>query len=70
MLGLVLVNHAPLGDAILQCVKHVMGDLQEQSLCEIWNAPAYRSFREQLFKGRSSIEICRNCTAGTKVFES
>ena len=29
MLGLVLVTHAPLGDAIAQCVKHVMGSLPE-----------------------------------------
>jgi len=29
MLGLVLVTHSPLGDAIAQCVKHVMGDLPQ-----------------------------------------
>ncbi len=29
MLGLVLVTHAPLGDAIAQCVKHVMGSLPD-----------------------------------------
>lgn len=29
MLGLVLVTHAPLGDAIAQCVQHVMGALPE-----------------------------------------
>ncbi|MFN7505368.1 MAG: PTS sugar transporter subunit IIA, partial [Limnobacter sp.] len=29
MLGLVLVAHAPFGDAIAQCVKHVMGSLPD-----------------------------------------
>lgn len=29
MLGLVLVTHAPLGDAIRQCVQHVMGSVPE-----------------------------------------
>ena len=48
---------------------YVMGNLKEASLREIWNSPRYRSFREQLFNGRSSIDICRNCTEGTKVFE-
>lgn len=47
---------------------HVMGDCNEQSFAEIWNSKAYHAFREQLFVSRSTIEMCKNCTEGTKVW--
>jgi radical SAM protein with 4Fe4S-binding SPASM domain len=49
--------------------KHVMGDLHQQSMREVWNSSAYRQFREQLFKGRKEMEICKNCTEGMTIFE-
>ena len=49
--------------------QHVMGNLQQQSFKEIWNATTYKSFRTQLLKGRKDIDICRNCSEGTSVFE-
>lgn len=48
--------------------KHVMGDLSKQSLKEIWHGEKYGAFRAQLLRGRSEIDICTNCTEGTKVF--
>ncbi|GMQ31371.1 hypothetical protein Aconfl_40150 [Algoriphagus confluentis] len=42
--------------------QHVMGNLQDQSMQEIWESPSYFSFRNQLLQDRSQIEICRNCT--------
>jgi len=48
--------------------KFVMGDLRERSFQEIWNGRQYQSFRESLFQSRQEIEICRNCTEGTKVW--
>nr|WP_287939662.1 radical SAM/SPASM domain-containing protein [Algoriphagus sp.] len=42
--------------------RHVMGDLKEIPLQEIWNSEGYRSFRTQLLLDRSQIEICKNCT--------
>ncbi|WP_338220186.1 radical SAM/SPASM domain-containing protein [Algoriphagus sp. oki45] len=42
--------------------RHVMGNLQDQSMQEIWESPSYFSFRDQLLQDRSQIEICRNCT--------
>ncbi len=47
---------------------HVMGDLSQQSFREIWNSPAYDAFRASLLRSRSEIEMCRNCTEGTKVW--
>jgi radical SAM protein with 4Fe4S-binding SPASM domain len=47
---------------------HRVGDLKKQSLQEIWNGPEYRHFREKLFKSRKEIDICANCSEGTKVW--
>jgi radical SAM protein with 4Fe4S-binding SPASM domain len=48
--------------------KHQMGDLQVLNFREIWKNPAYQSFRKQLFTNRESIDICANCSEGTKVW--
>lgn len=47
---------------------HVMGDLNTESFSDIWNSAAYDDFRKSLMKSRSEIEMCRNCTEGTKVW--
>ncbi len=47
---------------------HVMGSLQHKSFSEIWNGESYQAFRQSLLKNRSEIEICKNCTEGTKVW--
>lgn len=47
---------------------HVMGDLKKQSLREIWNGEAYRQFRSALLRSRREIDICTNCSEGTKVW--
>ncbi len=47
---------------------HGMGSLQTQSFKEIWNSPAYYNFRLALFKSRSEIDICKNCTEGTNIW--
>lgn len=46
---------------------HVMGDLKEKNLSEIWNHDSYRQFRSAILQNRSEIDICKNCTEGTKV---
>lgn len=45
-------------------VSHNMGSLLESSYQEIKNNTKYKNFREQIFKDRSKIDICRNCTEG------
>ncbi|MBL0314701.1 MAG: SPASM domain-containing protein [Flavobacteriales bacterium] len=47
---------------------HQLGDLREQTLAEVWNSKKYRHFRESLFKNRCEIDICANCSEGTKVW--
>ena len=47
---------------------HVMGNLQQVSFSEIWKSESYRSFRQSILKSRSEIDICKNCTEGTKVW--
>lgn len=47
---------------------YVLGDMQSTSFRTIWFSPAYRQFRQSILKSRSEIDICQNCTEGTKVF--
>ncbi len=46
----------------------VMGDLKRNSFREIWNGSEYHKFRKSLLTSRKEIEICKNCTEGTKVW--
>jgi len=48
--------------------KHPMGNLQEKTFREIWRDKAYRDFRSALLKSRGEIDICKNCSEGTKVW--
>lgn len=48
--------------------EHRLGDMKQYAFKDIWHGPAYAAFRQQLLKGRSSIDICTNCTEGCKVW--
>ncbi len=47
---------------------HPMGDLLQDSLQTIWHNQAYHEFRKKLLNARTEIEICRNCSEGTKIW--
>jgi len=47
---------------------HQLGSMQEDSFRSIWQSKAYQKFRESLLRSRSEIEMCKNCTEGTKVW--
>ncbi len=47
---------------------HPMGSLQESTFKEVWNSTNYRNFRGKLLQSRNQIDICKNCTEGTKVW--
>jgi radical SAM protein with 4Fe4S-binding SPASM domain len=47
---------------------HTLGDLSSNSFNEVWKSIPYHNFRIAVMKGRSEIDICKNCTEGTKVF--
>lgn len=49
-------------------VDHQLGNARETSLQQIWSGPAYEEFRRQLGRGRSEIDICKNCTEGCEVW--
>lgn len=48
--------------------KYAMGDLSKVSLNSIWNNEEYQNFRQKLLKNRKEIDICTNCTEGSKVY--
>lgn len=48
--------------------QYKMGDLQQQSFVEIWRSEPYRQFRAKILKGRKQIDICSNCSEGTRVW--
>lgn len=48
--------------------QHRLGDMKRIPFRDIWNGSEYRNFREALMMGRDQIDICRNCTEGTKVW--
>lgn len=45
-----------------------MGNLQQESFKSLWNNKAYKNFRSTVLRSRSEIEMCKNCTEGTKVW--
>jgi len=47
---------------------HRMGDLKTETFHELWNNENYKKFRADIIRSRSEIEMCKNCTEGTKVW--
>lgn len=47
---------------------YVLGNASETSFQALWKSNAYRQFRALLLRSRSEIEMCKNCTEGTKVW--
>ncbi len=48
--------------------QHQMGDLKTSDFKQIWQSKLYTNFRKQLLHDRQAIDICKNCTEGTKVW--
>lgn len=48
--------------------KHQLGDLKKESFKELWKSDKYQSFRQSILKSRQEIDICKNCSEGTKVW--
>ncbi|MEY4866485.1 MAG: hypothetical protein RLY64_739, partial [Bacteroidota bacterium] len=47
---------------------HKLGQVKNNTFKEVWKGSSYRSFRKSIIKSRSEIDICTNCTEGTKVW--
>lgn len=59
--------------AVLPCCfdkdgKYKMGDVKNNSFSNIWNNQKYAEFRKLISNSRREIDICKNCTEGTKVW--
>ena len=48
--------------------QHQLGDLKGQPFKEIWQNGKYIAFRTKMMQGRKNIDICANCSEGTKVW--
>ncbi|MGK7394750.1 MAG: radical SAM/SPASM domain-containing protein [Candidatus Cyclobacteriaceae bacterium M3_2C_046] len=48
--------------------KYQLGEISKQDFKSIWYSQAYNIFRQQLLNSRKEIDICQNCTEGTKVW--
>jgi radical SAM protein with 4Fe4S-binding SPASM domain len=47
---------------------HVLGELESHDLKSVWSNSDYEEFRNKILQSRKSIDICTNCTEGTKVW--
>lgn len=48
--------------------KYKLGNLEKDAFGSIWFSDSYNNFRRSILKSRSQIDICTNCTEGTKVW--
>lgn len=45
-----------------------MGDVSKTDFKSVWQSPKYLEFRQSLISSRKNIEMCKNCTEGTKIW--
>ena len=48
--------------------QHTLGDLKGKPFKEIWHHEKYIHFRRQILQSRKNIDICSNCSEGTRVW--
>ncbi|GAB4199037.1 MAG: radical SAM/SPASM domain-containing protein [Bacteroidia bacterium] len=48
--------------------KYSMGNIMGNHFSEIWTSPAYQTFRKNILHHRGSVDICVNCSEGSKVW--
>lgn len=48
--------------------KHQFGNLNQNSFKNVWTNEKYQQFRKSLLISRKEIDICQNCSEGTKVW--
>ncbi len=47
---------------------HRLGDVSQEPFAKLWKNDDYKAFRASLLKSRTEIEMCKNCTEGTKIW--
>lgn len=48
--------------------KYQMGSLENLTMKKIWNGEKYKKFRSAVLHSRKSIDMCTNCSEGTRVW--
>ncbi len=46
---------------------HLMGELHQQNIKEVWQGEGYQSFRAKILENRKGVPMCTNCTEGLRV---
>lgn len=47
---------------------HQLGQVGKSGFRSIWRGKSYNSFRRLVLKSRTNIDICQNCSEGTKIW--
>lgn len=47
---------------------HRFGDVSTETFENVWTNERYKGFRQAILKSRKEIDICTNCTEGTKIW--
>jgi radical SAM protein with 4Fe4S-binding SPASM domain len=47
---------------------HQLGLLGQQNFSEIWKGEEYTKFRQKILRSRKELDICANCTEGTRIW--
>ena len=47
---------------------HQLGSISEQTFSSIWQSNEYAHFRKSVLSNRKEIDICKNCSEGSKVW--
>ena len=47
---------------------NTLGNLEKENFKNIWQSKKYNLFRKQIFSDRKEIEICQNCSEGSKIW--
>ena len=50
--------------------QHQLGDLKGKPFREIWQNGKYTAFRKKIMQSRKNIDICANCSEGTRVWSN
>jgi len=48
--------------------EYKLGNVRENDFRTVWKSAVYNDFRQNILKSRKKIDICKNCSEGTKVF--
>lgn len=48
--------------------KHRMGNLKQSEFKSIWRSALYTDFRNKIIENRAEIDICKNCSEGSKIW--